>query len=216
MRKTQHPFNWNFLSVLSFVLLPLSSNAQLNQENESFLHKTEFKVGYYGNFLWDNGIYLGSEYRWIEKLKKKERRGKQKVISHQLLLNGTLGYSTNFSNKTDDGITISSGVILRRTLHKGFQLSFELNPLGYYRSVLPETYVVKDNQVSKVRFPGRSYYAPSAAISLGKRRNGRVLSGWHLNLRYSIRTRYNGSTFPSLAAEFGYRFNFKQKIIAIK
>lgn len=210
MHKTQCLLKWNVLRILPFLALSFNSNAQLNQE-KSFLNKTEFKVGYYGNFLWDNGIHLGTEYKWIEKLKKKERRGQQKVISHQLLLNGTIGYSTNFSNKTDDGIMISSGIILRRTLHKGFQLSFELSPLGYYRSVLPETYVVKDNQVSKVRFPGRNYYAPSVALGLGKRRKGKRLSGWYLNLRYSIRTRYNGYTLPLLSAEFGYRFNFKQK-----
>lgn len=54
-----------------FVFLCLST-LSLNAQDEinttsSFLDKTEFKIGYSGNLLWDNGLNFGAEYLWIAK-----------------------------------------------------------------------------------------------------------------------------------------------------
>lgn len=198
-------------SIILLLIASVKLQAQSLSNSSSFLDKTEFKVGYSGNILWDNGLNVGAEYLWKEKIKVKERKRGQKTIIHQLLFNGSIGYSTNFSNKTDNGLSTYFGLILRRTNTKGKQLSLEINPLGYYRSFLPETYEVKGGDVSKVRFPGRSYYSPSIAIGLGKLRKGKIRSGRYINLRYTIRTPYNAGTLPVLSLEFGYRFNFKKK-----
>jgi hypothetical protein len=85
------------------------------------------------------------------------------------------------------------------------------NPLGYYRSFLPETYEVKGDEVTKVLFPGRSYYAPSFSIGLGKLRKGKKLTGRYFNINLMYRTPYNAGTLPSISFQYGYRFNIKKK-----
>ncbi len=185
--------------------------AQNKLEGTSFLNRTEFKLGYYGNIFWDNGLNLGAEYAWIEKEKIKQKKKGPKTIIHQFLFNSSIGYSTNFSNQTDNGFYTNAGLIWRRTSPKRWQLHVELNPLGYYRSFLPETYEVKADEVSKVRLPGRSYYAPSIAFGIGRHRPGKRRSGWYLNLNYTLRTPYNAGTLPILSVQYGHRFNFKKK-----
>ncbi|MBL4709436.1 MAG: hypothetical protein JKY48_13445 [Flavobacteriales bacterium] len=173
--------------------------------------KLEFKLGYSGNFVWNNGLNFGAEYLWKEQVKRKERRGKQKTITHQFLFNGNLVFTNNFASKTDAGIFTNYGLTWRRTNTKGKQISIELNPLGYYRSFLPETYEVKGDQVKKIFLPGRSYYAPSLSIGLGKLRKGKKLTGRYFNINLMLRTPYNAGTLPSISFQYGYRFNFKKK-----
>jgi len=193
------------------LLLVYTMQAHSQTEDSSFLNRTEFKVGYFGNILWDNGLNLGTEYVWKEKEKLKEKRRGQKTITKQLLLNGSIGYSTNFTSQTDNGLTTYLGLIWRRTSPKRWQLNFELNPLGYYRAFLPETYEVKGNEVSKVRFPGRSYYAPSIAFGIGRAREEKRHSGWYLNLNLGLRTPYNAGILPVFSFQYGHRFNLKKK-----
>jgi hypothetical protein len=175
------------------------------------LDRTEFKVGYYGNLIWNSGVNLGTEYVWKEKKKVKEKKKGQKTITHQLLLNGSLGISKNFSNQLENSFHTYYGLIWRRTGHKRWQLSVELNPLGYYRSILPETFDVEGNEVAKVKFPGRSYYAPTFALGLGRFRKGKRLSSWYLNFNVGFRTPYNAGVLPMFALQFGYRFNLSSK-----
>ncbi|RKR13098.1 hypothetical protein CLV91_1812 [Maribacter vaceletii] len=186
--------------------------AQSDTDNSAtFLDKTEFKVGYSGNLFWNNGLSVGAEYLWKQNTKIKEKRKGPKKITHQYLLDGNLGFTTNFATKTDTGIYTNYGLIWRRTNAKGKQISIALNPLGYYRSILPETYEVKGEQVDKVSFPGRSYYAPSLSIGLGKLRKGKKLTGRYFNVNLMFRTPYNAGTLPSISLQYGYRFNFKKK-----
>ncbi len=177
----------------------------------SFLDKTEFKIGYSGNIFWNNGLNLGAEYLWKENTKDKERKAKQKTINYQFLLNGNLTFTNNFSSKTDAGIYTNYGLTWRRTNTKGKQISIEFNPLGYYRSFLPETYEVNGDDVNKVFLPGRSYYAPSFSIGLGKLREGKKLTGRYFNINVMLRTPYNAGTLPSISLQYGFRFNSKKK-----
>ncbi|MGB0870817.1 MAG: hypothetical protein ACPGSD_14580 [Flavobacteriales bacterium] len=197
------------------VFMPLFLVIHLNvisqNTSESFLQKTEYKIGYFGNIAWDNGLSLGVEYPWIISEKVKTKRGKKKTISNALLLNGSFGYSTNFENQVDRAFSTQYGIIWRRTNTKGKQLSLELNPLGYTRTLLPETYEVVNNQVNRVSFPGRNYYSPSIALGIGKQRKNKIRSGWYFNLRYTLRTPYNAGSLPLLSFEYGYRLNFKPK-----
>ncbi|WP_108840547.1 hypothetical protein [Aquimarina sp. Aq78] len=193
-------------------LFVITSHAQNKMESTtSFLDKTEFKIGYSGNIIWNNGLNFGAEYLWKEKVKIKERKRGQKRITHQFLFDGNLGITTNFATKTDTGVFTNYGLIWRRTNTKGKQISIALNPLGYYRSFLPETYEVKGDNVNKVFLPGRGYYAPSISIGLGKLRKGKKRSGSYFNLNLMLRTRYNATTLPSISLQYGYRFNFKKR-----
>jgi len=198
-------------ALIFLLVYAINLPAQSNADGTSFLNRTEFKVGYYGNLFWDNGLNLGAEYVWKEKKKVKEKKKGQKTITHQLLFNGSLGFSTNFANQTDNSLHTYYGLIWRRTSPKRWQVDVALNPLGYYRSFLPKTFEVIGDEVSQVRFPGRSYYALSIAFGLGRQRPGKRRSGWYLNLNYTLRTPYNAGTLPILALQYGYRFNFKKK-----
>lgn len=198
--------------ILHFLLIiSVSLQAQTRHKESSFLDKTAFKVGYYGNLIWDNGLHIGAEYLWKEKTKLKEKKKGSKTIIHQFLFNGSLGYSTNFTSQTDDGLTMYYGLSWRRTSPKRWQLQVELNPLGYYRSFLPETYEVKGDKVSKISFPGRSYYSPSIGFGFGRLAKGDKRSAWYFNFNYAIRTPYNGGALPMLSLQYGYRFYLTKK-----
>jgi len=126
-------------------------------------------------------------------------------------LNGNLGFSTNFFTTTDTGIFTNYGLTWRRTNKKGKQFSIEFNPLGYYRSFLPETYKVVGDNVTKSFLPSRGYYAPSISAGIGKLRENKTLSGRYLNVNLMLRTPYNAGIAPFLSFQYGYRFNFKKK-----
>lgn len=194
-----------------FFLINTNLKAQKPTSKTSFLEKTDFKIGYFGSLIWNNGLSIGAEYTWKENIKIKERKSGQKTIIYQLLWNGSIGYTTNFSIKMEDGLITHYGVILRRVNPKGRLLNLEVNPLGYYRSFLPSTYEVSGNEVFKVRLPGRGYYAPSIALGIGKYRKGKTRTGWYLNLRYYMRTPINGGRYSMIELEYGHRFNFKNK-----
>ena len=178
---------------------------------ESFLDRTEFKVGFVGTVFWNNGLSVGTEYLWKESEKTKTRNDKERTNIHQFLFNGNLGFVTNFSSKTDSGAYTNFGLTWRRTNKKGKQFSIELNPLGYYRSFLPETYEVNGDSVDKVFLPGRGYYAPSLSVGIGKQRKDKVRSGSYFNINYTMRTPYNSGALPTFSLQYGFRFNFKNK-----
>ena len=179
--------------------------------SENFWDRTEFKVGFVGTVFWSNGLAIGGEYLWKENEKTKIRRGKERTNTHQFLFNGNLGFVTNFSTKTDTGAYTNFGLTWRRTNKKGKQFSIELNPLGYYRSFLPETYKVNGDSVDKVFLPGRGYYAPSLSVGIGRERKGKVRSGNYFNINYTMRTPYNAGALPTFSFQYGFRFNFKNK-----
>ena len=198
-----------FFLILTFSILSIAS--QEDVRTKSFLDKTEFKVAYSGNFIWNNGINFGGEYLLKEYLKVKDRERGKRTNKHQFLLNGNLGFTTNFSTKTDTGLFANIGLIWRRTNKKNKQFSIALNPLGYYRSFLPETYEVKGNSVKKVFLPGRSYFAPSLSIGLARERKDKKISARYFNFNLMLRTPYNAGTLPSFSLQYGFRFNFKKK-----
>jgi len=206
-----------FTISISFFTVAHSQTIQKNDHkgsNTSYLDKTEFKVGYIGNVAFNNGLYFGSEYLWKERVKIKEKvdkKGRQKTITHQLLINGNLGFTTNITNKTDTGVFTNYGLIWRRTNTKGKQISIEFNPLGYYRSFLPDTYEVRGDNVSKTSLAGRNYYAPSLSIGIGELREGKKLPGVYFNINLMLRTPYNAGNLPSVFFQYGYRFNCKKK-----
>lgn len=196
-------------NIIFLLIAALSLQAQSQTDSPTFLGQTVFKVGYYGSLLFDNGLNIGAEHVWKQKQKIKEKKKGQKTITHQLLFNGSIGYSTNFTNQTDNGLQTHYGLIWRRTGSKRWQFNLELNPLGYYRAFLPETYEVNGDEVSEVKFPGRSYYAPSVSFGIGKSGKGKRHAGWYLNLNYTSRMPYNAGALPVFTIQYGHRFNLK-------
>lgn len=184
--------------------------AQSQKKDTSFIGNTELKIGFSGNMIWENGMHIGLEYKWKEYIKTKKKKRKKKKVVNQFLFNGNLGYLTNLSTDTDNGGYSRFGIVWRRTNKKGRQLQVELNPLGYYRSFLHETYKVEGDRVSEVPLPGRSYYSPSIAFGIGKLRENKRRSGWYLNLQYSFLSPYNAGVYPMISIQYGYRFNFKK------
>lgn len=190
--------------------MTISLHAQ-DKTNGTFLDRTEFKIGYSGTIFWNNGLVVGGEYLWKEKAKIKYRKRGKRTNTHQFIFNGNLGFATNFSTKTDTGVFTNYGITWRRTNKKGKQFSIALNPFGYYRSFLPETYEVVGDNVTNVFLPGRGYYAPSFSIGLGKLRKGKKLTGRYFNLNFMLRTPFNAGTATSIFLQYGYRFNLKKK-----
>lgn len=177
----------------------------------SFLDRTEFKASYFGNIFWNNGLNFGSEYLLKEITNIKNRKRGKRTNKHQFLLNGNLGFTTNFASKADTGIFTNYGITWRRTNKKGKQFSIEFNPLGYYRSFLPETYKVNGDNVDKVFLPSRGYYAPSISVGIGKQRPGKKIIGRYFNINFMLRTPYNAGNLPAFNFQYGYRFNLKKK-----
>jgi hypothetical protein len=197
-------------SLLIFCITSIAAQ-ELVTADPSFFDQTEFKVGYTGNIFWNNGLNFGAEYLWKEIISTKERKRGERTNTHQFLFNGNLGVTTNFATPTVTGVFTNYGLTWRRTNKKGKQFSIEFNPLGYYRSFLPETFEVNGDNVDKVFLPGRGYYAPSLSIGLGKLRNGKKRSASYFNLNFMLRTPFNAGTLPSVSFQYGYRFNFKKK-----
>lgn len=195
-----------YFTITLLIIFSIRIQSQSPTDGYECSNKVEFKIGYYGNFEWDNGLNFGAEYLWKEKTKIKRRKKGLKTTTHQLLFNGSLGYSKNFTNKTDNGLTTYLGFIYRKTGTKGSQFNIEINPLGYYRSVLPETFEVNENEVSEVTIPGRNYYAPSIAIGIGGLFQNDTSSAWYLNLNCTLRTPYNAGILPTFSLQFGHRF----------
>ncbi len=189
-------------------LEPTRSTTDLS--NSSFLDRTEFKIAYSGNIFWNNGLDFGAEYLLKENKKVKNPKRGQRTNTHEFLLNGTLGFTTNFSSQTDTGIFTNYGVTWRRTNKKNKQFSIAFNPLGYYRSFLPETFEVRGANVEKVFLPGRGYYAPSLTVGIGKQRKGKKITGRYFNVNLMLRTPFNAGTLPAINLQYGYRFNFKK------
>jgi len=197
--------------ILLLCLSPFILSAQVEKDTtRAILDRTEIKVGYIGNVLWNNGILTGAEYLWKEKSRTKEIKDKQKTITRQFLFTSNLAYTTNFSSKTDAGSFANFGLAWRRTNTKGKQISIALNPIAYYRSFLTETYEVVGTDVKKVFLPGRSYYAPSLSIGFGKRRENKRLSGRYFNVHLMYRMPYNAGALPSISLQYGFRFNPKK------
>lgn len=195
----------------STILSQNLSHSQEQSENlpTGFLNRTKFRAGYFGNYYWNPGLTFGAEYLWKEKVRTKEKKRRTKVITKQWLLNGTFGLS--WDPRTELGVFTNYGILWRRTNTKGKQINVQLNPLGVYRAFLPETYEVSGDDVDRVFLPGRNYFAPSISFGFGKSRKGKKLNGRYLNFTYMIRAPYNAGFLPSIAIEYGYRFNFKKK-----
>lgn len=191
-------------------LYSISCLAQ-QQVEKPYFDRTDLKIGYFGNVFFNNGISIGTEFAWRERSKAKDTKKGIRTTTKQMLLNGSVGYTSGIELSTENGILVSGGLTMRRTRPGGTQYSLEVNPVGYYRSLLGETYRVDGEDIDKVALAGRSYYNPSIAFGIGRQRKYKYVSGWYVNLRLSARLPYNSSVLPYASLEFGQRINFKKR-----
>lgn len=204
MKLFKSPYRAFFACLLLVLSVPLT--AQNAADAPSFVGSTDFKVGLSFDGFSNAGLFIGAEHYLLESIRTKEKRKGMKTVRRQLLVHGNLGYTTHFSTATQNGINAYSGFILRRVNNKSRELFIALNPLGVYRSVLTNTYEVVDESVSRISLPGRSYYAPSVAIGIGRFRKATKRSGWHLSLQANTFKNYNAEQLVFLSLHFGRRF----------
>ena len=191
--------------LLSFVLLsPLFLFAQEPADESARL---DFSGSYYGNNLWNPGLKFGSEYIWREWVKTKEKKKRTRTKTNRFVFNGDAGFYWDPMNYT--ALFLYSGIRFRHINTKGFHYHFGAAPVAYYRSFLTETYEVSSSgEVDKVPLPGRSYYAPTLSLGLGKYRRGEYrLKAWFLDLDVMFLVPYNADFVPLLNVSYGYRFN---------
>lgn len=205
------------IALLFLFLLGISIITFCQEDKAKFLdpNKIEFGGSYCGNNLWNPGLKFKMEYQWKEfvKTKLKVKKGEEinKTKKREILFQGDVGLY--WDPRSHVGAYTTYGIQYRKTGNKKFQYSLGVNPLGYYRSFLPETYEVNENgEVSKVFLPGNSYYAPSFSLGMGREREAKAsLKAWYLNLDLMILYKYNANFVPLVFLEYGYRFNIKKK-----
>ncbi len=186
---------------------------EMNAQNDSIL-KFKDRLSYYsaysGNNIFNPGLKFGLDYNIYSKIKQKNKGNKIKTRNHHLKMDGNLGFY--WDPKSQIGVYTNYGLVYTKTHTKGFQYQIGLNPIGYYRSFLPETYEVTDDwEVKKVTLPGRNYYAPTFLIGIGKTRKGKQLNSWFLNINSMLLVPYNSRFMPLFYLEYGYRFNFQKR-----
>ncbi len=203
---------------ITFFILVLSYSAY-SQDSKSFksielpaifYERLDFSGAYYGDMIWNPGLKFGAEYVWKEKQKQKKKRKGTKTITKQKILSGDVGFYISDLSRAE--MFNYYGIIFRRTSSKkNRQINFKFNPIGFYRSFLPETYEVVGEEVNKVFMAGRNYYAPSISFGIGKMRKDKKLKARFININFMVLMPYNNSINPMISIDFGYRFNIKKK-----
>jgi hypothetical protein len=189
----------NFALIVS-IFLCSASNAQLTNYH--------YSVAYFGNNLWNEGLNLG-----IEKLRddstKTTKRGKTRQIQKSYAAN--IGFYND--TKSHLGLFVGAGWSKRKIFQNRFNFTTTAQPIGLYRSFLPETYKVKDNgEVKKVFLPGRFYLAPSVSAGIGRMGRWNEDNGWYTRVNVMTLFPYSRAIVPLINVEFGYHFAIKPKV----
>jgi len=162
-------------------------------------------IGYFGNNLWNEGFRLGVE-KPRDTFTKTNKRGKERTIARSYSANFNLYHDTD----SHTGVFITAGWSRKKFLKNRWNLSTSLEPIGLYRSFLPETYEVDDNgEVSKVMLPGRFYLSPSASAGIGRLSKENPDNGWYLRANVTTLFPYNRVFMPLFNVDLGYHFSFK-------
>ena len=191
------------------ILIMLQSIILYSQENKKFFDKEAltYSIAYFGNNIANPGLKFETNSPIIIKTKEIQKKKKLRIHKHRLNWDGSLGFY--WDPMSHVGVFTNYGVNYEEIFTKGFKYQIGLNPVGYLRTFLPETYEVDENwNVKKVFLPGRSYYAPSFSIGIGKLRHDKRLSEWFINLNSILLLPYNTGFVPLVNLEFGYKFKF--------
>lgn len=185
--------------LLYLILLSGISMAQDNSSNYTV------NVGYFGNNLWNEGFRLGLE-KPRDTYTKTNKSGKERTIVRSYSANLNLYHDSD----SHTGVFITAGWSRKKHLNNRWNFSTSLEPIGLYRSFLPETYEVDDNgDVSRVSLPGRFYLSPSASAGFGRVSKENPDNGWYARANITTLFPYNRVFMPLFNIEFGYHFSFK-------
>lgn len=201
-----------FLFSLLIFLLPTLSQAQ--DASNSTPSKLSIKGGFYGNNIHNLGLVGGVDYAiWNkEKYQRNLFNWNEKKLkgNRQILLASDLGFFVD--KQTFVGTFFTNGVVFRRTYLNDRDFRIGISPLSVFHSFFAETYKVDENGNIKKQFlPGRTYYAPTLTLGIGRENMKAAKMGWYFDLEMMILSQYNTSILPLISAEFGYRFNFKKQ-----
>ena len=198
------------MKIIICILILFQSFILYSQEDKKFFDKEKltYYFGYFGNNIVNPGLKIGANYPIVVKTKELQKKKKLKIRSHHLDWDGIIGFY--WDPMSHIGVFTNYGINYEEIFTKGFKYKIGLNPVGYLRTFLPETYEVdEDWNVKKVFLPGRSYYAPSFSIGIGKLRNDMRFSEWFINLNSILLIPYNTGLAPIVNLEFGFKFNFQ-------
>ncbi len=189
---------------LLLLFFPMLLIGQQNQEKTVFnsTDKFAFRIGYFGNNIWNPGLIITPEYTLGAWAKTK----KEKTKVREVLLHANAGFFWN--PQTHVGTFTSVGLAYRKTNAKKFQSTIGINPLGYYRAFLHETYEVSDEGIVTAKpLANRGYFAPSLILGIGKKKTKR---NWFFNIHFMLLNQYNLGNLPLGSIEYGYRFGGKK------
>jgi len=191
--------------VITFIIM----SSILFAQNDTI--SIDYNISCFVNNLWNSGLKFGTEYilkQQINKKQQNDRKKKKKVKIQELILNADGGFY--WDPMSHIAFFLFSGIKYRNTATEKFQWNIGLNPIGYYRSFLPETYEVNDNgEIKKIFLPGKSYYSPSLTIGIGKYRKDKKMKAWFLNFNFMLLYKYNADLLPLINTVYGYRFDWK-------
>lgn len=182
------------LFVILMLFLPGIGKAQ------GFPHPWSLHAGYYGNNLWNPGIQVGADRQRVTMDKSRNDHD----FTVEKWFTGDLGYYLDPGSHGASFLQV--GTTRRKYKDKMFYTQTGFNPLGIYRSILPETYTVTDaGHVEQVNSPGNWYYAPSVSWGVGQYYRKLPGSGWYARLELMALLPYNTYVQFLFNVNLGYR-----------
>ncbi|MCI5056617.1 MAG: hypothetical protein MRY83_10945 [Flavobacteriales bacterium] len=190
------------LSVL-FMLGTLLGHA-VEIDDSTSTKKYQFTVGYFGSMLTSPGIAGGYERVLKSKIKSRNSffNSEKKVQIEKLLgLEANVGFY--WVPTVHVGSFLSSGIAYekRKTKKKSKFQRVSLQA-GLFRSFLPKTFNVEDDEIKRVFLPGRFHFFPAIRYTRGTL-VGDIPIYWGANLM--ILSNYNTAINPLLNLEIGVK-----------
>ncbi len=188
------------------ILIILSSYGFAQRFLEINKEELSYTISYFGNNLWNEGMRLGVESPKDQFTKTKKGKDLEILKSYSASLNG---YRDNGAHT---GVFITAGWSKKKLYPNRFNISSSLEPMGVYRSFLPETYKVdEDGEINKVFLPGRFYLASSASAGIGRVNKKKPDNGWHARVNVTALYPYSRAIVPLVNIELGYHFKINTK-----
>ncbi len=174
-------------------------------------------ISYFGNTMFRPGVRADLEKSWkiFQKTKPKNSRRKGDYLlykSRELLPVAGAGFFVHPRQYT--AVFADAGIKFRKTRSKSFRNRIRRwgasTGFGVFRSFLPETYEVNDDEVKKVFLAGRTYVYPYLALHTEKSWRKNPNHAYFATFSSMFLMPYNTTVVPLLHLQIGYRFKFKK------
>lgn len=206
-RSTRLPHGqpWLFICLLQFFIVFWLTYMPGHLVAQGFPHPLSLHAAYSGNNVWNPGLEIGIDRQRV--LMDKSRNDHD--FSVEKWFTGDLGFYVDPGSHSAAFLNV--GLNRRKYKESMFYTHAGIDPIGIYRSILPETYeVTADGSVIKVGFPGNWYYAPTASWGFGKYYNRTSGSGWYTTFELMALLPYNTSIQFLLNLKLGYRLPMRE------